>query len=237
MTSLLGVASPSPVAASISAAKRHSQSQCAARNLSIPHRLGSLQRILLVRPDYAPAAAPHNRAGREGPRPHKSQPRIKFRLKLIGIESIAAFELAALITALEPALALGRGAVSEGVRHDIALRLLLDLVVADRARRIQRVVDIAGLDDVFALLGVIGEDAGEAIGLQFDAHLQSIRLGLAHALPHRLHLIHDAEQLLHVMADLVGDDIGLREIALYAEAVLQLLVEVEVNINLLVVGT
>src|SRR4029079_19266493 len=152
-------------------------------------------------------------------------------------ESIAAFELAALITALEPALALGRGAVSEGVRHDIALRLLLDLVVADRARRIQRVVDIAGLDDVFTLLGVIGEDAGEAIGLQFDAHLQSIRLGLAHALPHRLHLIHDAEQLLHVMANLVGDDIGLREIALYAEAVLQLLVEVEVNINLLVVGT
>ena len=58
---------------------------------------------------------------------------------------------------------------------------------------------------------------------------------LAHALARRLDLIGDAEQLLHVMADLMGDDIGLGEVAGRAEAVLQLLVEVEVDIDLLVV--
>ncbi len=57
---------------------------------------------------------------------------------------------------------------------------------------------------------------------------------LPHALAQRLDLIGDAQELLHVMADLVGEDVGLGEVALYAEAVLQLLIEVEVDINLLV---
>jgi hypothetical protein len=38
-----------------------------------PHRLGSLLRIFFVTTDYALDAAPHNRASREGPGPHKSQ--------------------------------------------------------------------------------------------------------------------------------------------------------------------
>ncbi len=83
---------------------------------------------------------------------------------------------------------------------------------------------------------MVGKDAGEAVGLQLDADLQGIALLLAHALPRRFHLIHDAEQLLHVMADLMGEDIGLGEVALHLEAVLQLLIEAEVDINFLVVG-
>ena len=70
----------------------------------------------------------------------------------------------------------------EGVGHDISLRLLLDAVVADGARRIESLVDIAGLDDVLGLLGVIGPDAGEAVGLQLHAHLERIAFGLPHAL-------------------------------------------------------
>ena len=57
-------------------------------------------------------------------------------------------------------------------------------------------------------------DAGEAIGLQLDPHLNAVGLGLAaRRLLLLLHLRQDAEQVLHVMADLVRDHIGLRELA------------------------
>jgi len=92
--------------------------------------------------------------------------------------------------------------VGEGIRHNIALCLPLDAIVADGACRVQRLVDVSRLDDVLAFLRVIAPHAGEAIGLQLYANLQGILLDLAHALPHRLDLVHDAEQLLHVMADL-----------------------------------
>ena len=57
-------------------------------------------------------------------------------------------------------------------------------------------------------------DAGEAVGLQLDPHLDAVRLRLAAGRALRLlRLRQDAEQVLHVMADLVRDHIGLRELA------------------------
>ena len=49
-----------------------------------------------------------------------------------------------------------------------------------------------------------------------------------------LHLVGDAEQGLHVMADLVRDHVGLGEVARCLEAVLQLPVEVEVDVDLVI---
>ena len=85
-------------------------------------------------------------------------------------------------------------------------------------------------------LGVIGEDAGKAIGLQLDADLRlHCRASALTALPRSPRPDRMMpSSVLHVMADLVRDDIGLREIAGRIEAVLQLLVEDEVDINLLV---
>src|SRR3990170_6903688 len=156
------------------------------------------------------------------------------RLKLIGVEGVASLELAALIAAFEPTHALGRRAMGESVRHDIALRLFLDAIVADGARRVESLFDVAGLDDVLGLLGVIGPDAGKTVGLELHAHLERIAFSLVHALAQGLDLIGDAQELLHVMADLMGEDVGLGEVAGGPEAVLQLLVEVEVDIDLLV---
>jgi hypothetical protein len=64
--------------------------------------------------------------------------------------------------------------------------------------------------------------------------LNGVSLPLAHALPDRLDLIHDAEQLLHVMADLMRDHVSLGGVARCVEAVFQLLVEGEVDIDLLI---
>ena len=49
-----------------------------------------------------------------------------------------------------------------------------------------------------------------------------------------MHLVEDAKDLLHVMADLVRDDIGLGEIARRAEALLELVEEAEVDVEVLV---
>jgi hypothetical protein len=60
-------------------------------------------------------------------------------------------------------------------------------------------------------------DAGVAIGLQLDADLNLIALALAHAGLRGLRLVECAFQVLDVMADLMGDDIGLGEIARRSE--------------------
>ena len=97
-------------------------------------------------------------------------------------------------------------------------------------------LDVARLEDVLGLLRLVGPDAGEAVGLQFDADLNGVSLPLAHPLPHRVDLIHDAEQVLHVMADLMRNHVGLGGVAWCVEAVFQLLVEGEVDIDLLILG-
>src|SRR5208282_2889116 len=127
---------------------------------------------------------------------------------------IAGRDLALLETVRKPPLALLGSAVGEGIGYDIALRLLLQAVVTDGGSGLQRLIDIAGIEEIVLLLRPVRPHAGETIGLQFDAHLQAVRLGAARR---RLLLLHDArknaELILHVMADLVGDDIGLGKLA------------------------
>ena len=50
---------------------------------------------------------------------------------------------------------------------DPALRLLLDAVVADCGRGVERLVDLTGVE-LTALLRVVGPRAGEAVGLQLE---------------------------------------------------------------------
>ena len=53
----------------------------------------------------------------------------------------------------------------------------------------------------FISCALSAETPGEAVGLQLDPNLQSMALCLAHTLPRGLDLIHDPEQLLHVVSD------------------------------------
>ena len=80
--------------------------------------------------------------------------------------------------------------------------------------------------------GVVGPDARVAVGLQLDAHGVRGRTAVA-----ALHAGGRAQQVLHVVAVLVGDDVGAGEVAaLRAEAGLQLLVEGQVDVDVLVGG-
>ncbi len=127
--------------------------------------------------------------------------------------------------------------MGETVGHDAALRLLLQPVVADRGGRGHRLIDVLVGEleraaRIFA--GVIGPHAGQAIGLQFDPHRHGIGVALAHVLAQLRDLARDTEQVLHVMADLVGDHVGLRELARRMEALGELVEEREVDIDALV---
>src|SRR5690606_42035230 len=64
------------------------------------------------------------------------------------------FRSAAVQAALEPAHPLRRRAVREGVRHHVALALLLQRVVADGGGRVQAFLDVAGLEDIARLVGL-----------------------------------------------------------------------------------
>src|SRR5207244_10595811 len=143
---------------------------------------------------------------------------------------IAAIEVAGLVAGLVPLLALGGRAMGPFLRLHAALRFLLDAIVADRSRRIERLRDLCvrGRLEVTGVRGVPRPDPSEAVRLKLDAD----RCGVVLALAGR----EQTELVLHVMAVLVSHDVSLREWpALGAEALRQLLEEADVEIDLLVV--
>src|SRR6185437_6126655 len=77
----------------------------------------------------------------------------------------------------------------------------------------------------------------ETVGLQFQAHRQTVRaLHRLAALRELLFRVHDAELILYVMADLVRDHVGAREVAVGVETRRELLEEIEVEVHALVAG-
>ena len=69
----------------------------------------------------------------------------------------------------------------------------------------------------------MGPHAGEAVGLQLQAHAQRVHGALRHPLAGFVEPGRGAHQVLQVVAHLVGDDVGLREVARGAEALGQIL--------------
>ena len=89
--------------------------------------------------------------------------------------------------------------------------LALKRVVADRFGGAHSFLEIAGLHYRLSLrvLGIGGPDAGIAVGLKLDLHLDRIAFVLASAGLQLLRLAECAQYVLDVMANLVCDDIGL----------------------------
>src|SRR5262245_45714111 len=155
-------------------------------------------------------------------------------------ECVAARHLARLQAGHERLRALCRRAVRERVRNDVALTAPLQAIVSDGGRRLHGRLDVAGLDHPPLFLRVVRPDPGGAIGLQLDPYLQLVGVGLIHGALHRLHPRQNAEQVLHVMADLVRNHVGLRELTALAadlaaaETPLEVLKERSVEIDLMV---
>ena len=162
-------------------------------------------------------------------------------LQRIRRQRIAAIDLAAVEAGREPALALLRGAVGEGVGHDIALRLLSAAgrrrwrrrsAAPDRHRRDRGSCASAGR-------GSPRRRRGNRPAARRAPGAGWLRPCSTAACCACLHPRQDAELVLHVMADLVGDHIGFRELAgiaarAGAELVLQIVEERRVEIDALI---
>src|SRR5437667_6656191 len=163
---------------------------------------------------------------------HRQHPYFRSRPH---VESVALAQIARIESHLEPAHSLLGGAVREGLRDGVALRPLLDLVVADGGGGAQPFLEIARLEQV-ALLREESPYAGVAVRLQLQAHRQVVAASRVHPLRLRVELPHRAEQVLHVMADFVRDHIRLREIAGRPEAIVKVLEKCHIEMKLETAG-
>src|SRR6186713_3302956 len=147
-------------------------------------------------------------------------------------ERVASGRLPVLVASREPATALLRGAVRPRLRVHLALRLLLDAVVADRVRRVEALVDV-GLGQLFdhtCRHRVCRPHARVAVGLELRP--DGLALG---SLPVAADAVEDSELVLNVVAILMRDHVGLSErAAARAEPRLQLVEEAEVDVHALV---
>src|SRR5215213_2502182 len=152
----------------------------------------------------------------------------------ISRERVAGGRVARVEALAEPARPLRGGAVREGLGADAARRLGLDAVVADRARGGQALLEVALLEQP-ALVGRVRPHAGEAVGLELLADGERVALVRVPA-DGVVDLIADPRQGLHVVAHLVREHVGLREVARRVEARGQLAEEAEVDVDLAVGG-
>jgi hypothetical protein len=117
-------------------------------------------------------------------------------------------------------------------RH-LALDALLDAVVADRRRGVERLPDVVlgELAEEPGALGVARPHAREAVGHELDADRAALGPDILRSVPEH------AEQVLDVMAVLVGDHVALgKRPALRAEPLLQLVVEAQIEVYVRVEG-
>ena len=117
------------------------------------------------------------------------------------------------------------------------LCFLLQPVVADGLGQLKTLLQIAILHRVVHGILIVGPDTGVVVGKEFQTHADLIGshlVGLVHLL---MGLAENAERVLHMVADLVGNDIGIGEgITLDTQLALHLREEGQVDIQFLVTG-
>ena len=126
--------------------------------------------------------------------------------------------------------------MGEAVGHDMALAALLQGIVADAGSSTQRLLDIARFQHAQHLFGIVAPDAGKAVGLQFEPHGQGIGLAFRQAGLSLLDRTEHPHQVLHVVADLMTDDVGPCEVAAGAQPALELVEETQVEVDAAVRG-
>ena len=137
--------------------------------------------------------------------------------------------------AAEPIGALRGGQVGEKLGTNVSSGHLLQTVVAYSGNGLHAGGDIGWINDV-ALLSGMAPDTCQAVSLQFHSYGQWVG-GFGIVPPQAADLLFDTEQLLHVMADFMGDHICSAEFDGRAQAVGKFVEKPEIQVNLFVQGT
>lgn len=103
--------------------------------------------------------------------------------------------------------------MGECVRNDMSLGLFLNPIVSYRTGRSQSFFNVSLLEDLTRPIGVVCPDTSEAVRLEFHSNLNHVGLFAARTSLHRSHLVRDAKKRLHVVTNLVSNDVGLGKIA------------------------
>lgn len=150
-------------------------------------------------------------------------------VSLVGVAGAEAFD--------EPAEALFGGAVAEGFFPDTLAGATLEGVISDGAGGVHGFFDVAFFEEVGAVLGlvflvgVVGPDAGVEVGLEFEFYRKAIVFLLGDAATGAVDFLGHAGEFLDVVADFVGDDVGVGEVSAAAEFALHLFEEVGVEVD------
>ena len=127
--------------------------------------------------------------------------------------------------------------MGEGFRHHIALRLLLEVVVPDLRGAVQRILYVSFFQGLILLVIVHRPDSGVVVGLELKPDTDRVRLGLADTVHFLVGLPERAQKILDVMTDLMGDHVGVGQVAVRSDLPLHRGEEAEVDIDALVGGT
>ena len=152
-------------------------------------------------------------------------------------KGVALFQIAAFDAAAKPANALLSAAVGEAFRDDVALGALLHRIIADLSSGVQTFFEVSRFENFAIAIGETRPYSGKTIGLQLEPYRERVGVTLADASLPLLDLFHDAEQILHVMPHFVGDDESLRKISRGFEAVEQLAIEGQIDVDFLIHAT
>jgi hypothetical protein len=113
----------------------------------------------------------------------------------------------------------------------------LKSVIANCVGSAHRFFNIASFDDVLDPVGIPRPNAGQKICLQLEPDRELIVFRLTNSTARRLEAIGDTEQILNVMSNFVGYNVGLCEIASRTQAFLELTEKTEVDINASILRT
>jgi hypothetical protein len=121
--------------------------------------------------------------------------------------------------------------VGERVWHHLAFGLSLQPIIAYGRSRLQRRFNVSGFNKLPLWVSAVCPYTGKAISLQLNSDLQAIGFDLVHPALRLLNLWQHSKLVLHMMPDLMGNHIGLRELAglasdvAHAKALLEVLKE------------
>ena len=112
--------------------------------------------------------------------------------------------------------------------------LLLQVVVANLLCTVDGLLDIACLERAVGGILIVAPYAGIVIGQQLQTYADLVGLHLVHLAHLLVCLVECAQEVLHVVTHLVGDDVGIGEVTVGSQLRLHLGEEREVDVQLLV---